>query len=158
MTTDELIQELLPFVKEDSRTEFSEAVESITKRKAFRSTNGEFTKSVFANDAHLEQLLKDVSDYTGISIENLKSKNRDRPYVYARNLFCFAAKAIYQHVGTTAIGRIINRDHATVLHSLRMANDFIYTGDPFAEAISEFANQMGSDRFLTKIAIAKKVE
>ena len=68
MTTDELIQELLPFVKEDSRTEFSEAVENITKRKAFRSTKGEFTKSVFANDAHLEQLLKDVSDYTGISI------------------------------------------------------------------------------------------
>jgi len=158
MNTEELIAELMPYVKDDSRTEFASHVENITKRKAFRSTKGEFTKSVFANDAHLDDLLKDVSEYTGISIENLKSKSRDRPFVYARNLFCFAAKAIYQHAGTTAIGKIINRDHATVLHSLRMANDFIYTGDPFSEAILEFAKQMESQRFLTKIELAKKHE
>ncbi len=65
----------------------------------------------------LIDILKSVSAFSGIPIKTLKGKSRARGIVYNRHIFCKIAKD--EGYILDAIGRSINRDHSTVLHSLR---------------------------------------
>ena len=64
----------------------------------------------------LDIILREVNDKLNIDI---KSETRRRKYVYGRMLFFKLAKDFNPYMSTTQIGRFINKDHATVLHSLK---------------------------------------
>lgn len=61
------------------------------------------------------QVLKKVSEKTGISIEDLQSKKRKREIVDARQVYCRRC-CEYTRASLSKIGSLINRDHATVMH------------------------------------------
>lgn len=54
----------------------------------------------------------------GLTLRDLKSKKRQRKYVYPRALAMYLA---YRDLdkSCTQIGRFFNRDHTTVLHAIR---------------------------------------
>lgn len=56
-----------------------------------------------------------VADVTGISEADILSPRRDGPIVRARQIVMWASRT-YSGRGVTAIGRLLNRDHTTVLY------------------------------------------
>ena len=60
--------------------------------------------------------LKQIKQY--IQAEELDGKSREQFYVYRRHYLCWALYRTNQ-LTLSQIGRMFNRDHATVLHSIR---------------------------------------
>lgn len=69
----------------------------------------------------LPHILHQVSKMTGISIEELKSKSRKREVVDARFVYYRRAKEKTRH-SLIEIGKLVHRDHTTVLHGIKEAN------------------------------------
>lgn len=69
----------------------------------------------------LPHILHRVSKMTGISIEELKSKSRKREVVDARFVYFRRAKEKTKH-SLAEIGKIVHRDHTTVQHGIKEAN------------------------------------
>lgn len=69
----------------------------------------------------LEKISLLVTQHTGFSINALRGKNRIVEMVFARKLFCYLA----QKAGHSSIevGKFLNRDHSTVIHSYKSAEN-----------------------------------
>lgn len=70
------------------------------------------------------EAVREVGARYGIALDVLLSDRRDRPTAWAR-FHCYAH--LYER-GMTAseIGRIFNRDHSTILHGIKRAEEFQY--------------------------------
>lgn len=70
--------------------------------------------------------------------ERIDTKNRRRDLTYARAVYCRVGRDM--NMSLSAIGKVINRDHATVLHTLRNVYPFaqkeVYYNNLY-ESISE---------------------
>lgn len=69
------------------------------------------------SDCPLEKALSEVSSRTGVSKEDILSPSRDRPINHARQEVMHLLRQ--QGFTTPAIGELMNRDHTSVLHSLK---------------------------------------
>ncbi len=69
----------------------------------------------------LESLKNEIEFKTGI---DLSSKSRRRDNVYARSLYFKICKKVTRH-SLASIGRSVNRDHATVLHGVRVFDNVV---------------------------------
>lgn len=56
-----------------------------------------------------------------VEVFDLKSKKRYRELAYARHYFCSALR--YHKYTFHSIGKIMNKNHASVIHSVNMHND-----------------------------------
>lgn len=63
----------------------------------------------------LKRILKAVSEVTLISEQDILTKSRLKEIVFARHLYCYFSceKTRYS---LKSIGKLINRDHASVIH------------------------------------------
>lgn len=80
----------------------------------------------------LEELAEVVCHVTGLQAYQLKSKNRKREYVTARQLVCYFG---YQRFRTTwkALGIFLGgRDHSTTLTGYKRHKDLLDSGDQAA--------------------------
>lgn len=77
-----------------------------------------------ALDVDLENILSAVSCELGIPIECIESKFRIKEFVDARKLYCHLSKK-YTKNPLTKIGKLIKRNHATVLFSIKKAEMFL---------------------------------
>ena len=75
---------------------------------------------------NFEQVLEAVSVTTGVSGEKVFGKDRHRDIMAARHLFCYMAK-LHTDCTLMNIGKYINRDHTTVINSIKVVNDMIDT-------------------------------
>lgn len=67
------------------------------------------------------KLLCDIAELRGVNVADVVSSSRKAELVLCRQLFCKAAKELYYPSLTTIeIGNIINRDHASVVHSVKV--------------------------------------
>ncbi len=75
-------------------------------------------RSMFGDFAFPDQLLDKVSKFTGVSIEDITSKDRGAKIVAARDL---AAWALVNEMGQTRAnaGRLLKRNHSTVTSAVR---------------------------------------
>jgi len=90
------------------------------------------TVSFFVSD-----IMGIVSNYTGITIDEIESKSRKRELVMAR-FFCF--KLIHKHsnLTLTVIGRKVGRrDHSTVIYGIRSIEDIIETDPKIKKQFNE---------------------
>lgn len=65
-----------------------------------------------------EQILKIVSDYTGVPTEDIMGNLRYKPILEARVLAIVFIRQLIPTMSLTRIGSLFNRDHSTVLHSI----------------------------------------
>ena len=84
-----------------------------------------------------EQLAKDilntVSNYYGVSIEDIKGKCRKRKIVKPRQIIMFLLRTKARMV-LSDIGEVMNRDHTTVIHSITcIQNDITHPYDDSLE-------------------------
>ena len=66
----------------------------------------------------VESIIQDVSLETGVPVEDIKSYSRLRPKARARQIVMYRAKKIGHSL--TLIGYMLNRDHTSVLHGVRL--------------------------------------
>ena len=68
------------------------------------------------------EILKVISNESNQSVDDIISRTRIQEVVEARQLFCHVIKERYD-MPLSKIGKIIGRDHATVIHSLKVHSD-----------------------------------
>ncbi len=79
----------------------------------------------------IDYIQKIVSEYFGLSIDQMNSKTRKRNIVQARQLAMFFAKT-HTKTSLTSIGlHCGNKDHATVLHACKTVQNLIETDKEF---------------------------
>lgn len=71
----------------------------------------------------LDDLLSIVSELTGVSLYDLRRKDRRKNVVEARHLYFWAATRILGRT-VTEVGRSLQRDHSTVVHGRESIEGF----------------------------------
>ena len=72
----------------------------------------------------LDDLLFEVANRFGVSPDDVKGKCRDTDIIIARHVYCALAWTVFPNYSVVTIGKLINKDHATVLFALkRVASD-----------------------------------
>lgn len=89
----------------------------------------------------LEGILYFVSDHYNVSIELLKSKDRREYVVRARDVYYYLS---YKSTKTSfdAIGKLVNRHHATVMHGSKKIDNFIDVYPKLREELKEMLSQI----------------
>ncbi len=67
---------------------------------------------------------KIVAKVCGLSEEDIFQNNRSKEFATARFMFCHILYDRYILRNVSAIGRLMNRDHSTVLNALKKHEDF----------------------------------
>lgn len=75
----------------------------------------------------LVYILQRVCDVTGIMPHDVFSNTRKREIVIARQLFCYVTMTHYTYTWVS-IGKFLNRDHSTIIHSVKTYSDYIQMG------------------------------
>lgn len=63
-------------------------------------------------------IMKAVGDTCGVTVEDIMSRTRLREFVDARQLYCYIMREKFG-LSLSKIGKTINRDHATAIHSVK---------------------------------------
>jgi len=79
----------------------------------------------------LDIILREVSDYLGISINDIKSKTRNKSTVAARQIAIYLSRK-YTKCSLHVIGDYYNKHHASVLYSQKAINNHL-TYDKFLQ-------------------------
>ncbi len=66
---------------------------------------------------NMDRILTVVSNYYGVTVEAVKSKNRTKELVIPRQVFAYLTRELTQNSVAT-IARKLNRDHTTILHAI----------------------------------------
>ena len=87
-----------------------------------------------------DQLGNIVCDIFGVTLGELLSKARQRELVDARKAFFYFALQIRDRQkrqdSLVSIGKMLGKDHSTVIHSVKQANSLIETDDEFRNKVS----------------------
>ena len=75
-----------------------------------------------------EQLLSIVSQVTGVGQKDILSKSRNRDVCLAKHLYCYFLREKF-NLKLKQISSLMNNDHSTVLHSLKVIENMIWTKD-----------------------------
>jgi chromosomal replication initiation ATPase DnaA len=97
-------------------------------------------------DVHREtqEIIRRVVLATGHSYDIIKSKTRERQIVCARQFAIWKVYTeLYSHGYTLhMIADVFNRDHTTVLHSVKVVNGMLKFNDPIFAKINYYYNQI----------------
>lgn len=97
----------------------------------------------------LEEIYKVCCEISGVDISN---KNRTREtYVYGRACFNYASKKMYPKLSYANIGKRINRDHASVMHSLKETERVYFSCSTFNIMLDSVLLALGVDNEDTQI-------
>lgn len=81
----------------------------------------------------VREVLAHASDTTLIPMADLVGKSRFREHCYARFAICMVANENGRSL--SEIGRVLNRDHTTVLHAVRQGKELEARGGNFAALV-----------------------
>jgi len=83
--------------------------------------------------------LETIRDYIEANIKvSLKKKTRTRDMAYARAVYYKLAKR-YTVQSLTSIGKLVGRDHATVLHGLKLFDEAVMYSEPLKVVYDSFS-------------------
>jgi len=72
----------------------------------------------------------------GVSIEAMRSKYRYRHFCYSRHAYFYIRRKT-TGLSLAAIGKELGKSHATVINSIRVAKDLIFSDRDFSKKINE---------------------
>jgi len=70
------------------------------------------------------EILATVADYFNINAKDIMGRRHARTITYPRQIVCYLIRK-HREDSLTQIGRWLNRDHTTILHSCRVIEDGI---------------------------------
>lgn len=95
----------------------------------------------FVSPEMLQSNAEDICNIYGISMDNLKGKERYHTYVMARVHFCRHMRLIH-NASFKTLGKFLNRDHTTIIHYFK---DYKIT--PFVPEHSRLKDDRKADTF-----------
>jgi len=109
----------------------------------------ELTKQIVDNfikntnkEISIDYIQKVVSEYFGLTIDQMNSKTRKRNIVQARQLSMYFAKQ-HTKASLTSIGlQCGNKDHATVLHACKTVQNLIDTDKEFRVYVDDLGKKI----------------
>lgn len=142
MNIEELTQELMPYVKEESRVEFS-------KRLAYRA--GRWNKEVKIHVSR-QDIINIVCREMNTTFDKMIQRTRIREVAQARQLFVYIMRGCNPTVSYQSIVSIFGQDHATALHSVRTISNLYDTNKHWRNCIHRIADELQSENFNKFIA------
>jgi chromosomal replication initiator protein len=105
------------------------------------------------------RIIQAVEKALGYSREQLSSRNRKRPLVEARQIFCYLMRK-HTKLSLEEISSYILRDHATVIHSCKVAGNLITYDTTFGIKYRSVVRAMhiGSPKKETPVTVARVLE
>tara|TARA_R110000824_G_scaffold380565_1_gene572996 strand:+ start:512 stop:886 length:375 start_codon:yes stop_codon:yes gene_type:complete len=91
------------------------------------------------HQSNINSIINSITKITGIEMSKLQSPSRKREIVDARHLFCYFAKK-QSKLSCQAIGDIINRNHASVIHAVKKVTQLKQTDREFKELVPKIYN------------------
>ena len=80
-----------------------------------------------AKEPDLNDILQEVSEKYGISVENITGKSRKTEIVAARQMFCYIAKNKGKWTLKQICKTINVKQHGTVIHACKATENMLYT-------------------------------
>lgn len=71
-----------------------------------------------------QEIISDVADIYGITVENILSRRRLRRYADARAVICYML-CFTQGYSTTEVGRVLNRNHSSIVYFNKKTRDWL---------------------------------
>ncbi|WP_434313731.1 helix-turn-helix domain-containing protein [Enterococcus innesii] len=68
-------------------------------------------------------IIKEVAEAYGVTTDDLRSKSRIARFADARAVVCYLLYRYYNY-GWKDVGRMVLRDHSSVMHSVRLVEGF----------------------------------
>jgi chromosomal replication initiator protein len=128
---DELVEYLAQCIRGDIRTLESaivglKAKSSLLKKNPDLAMAKEIVAEIIGNTHELSaELIRDfIAHQFKVSIQDMRSKSRKKMIAFPRQVSMYLARK-YTEQGLAEIGKAFNRDHSTVLHSVRVISDAI---------------------------------
>ena len=115
----------------------NDSVDMSLAKEVLRNFVTEINKSITP-----DVIQRTVADYYNLEVEKLSSATRRRQVVLARQISMFLVK---QHTDNSlkSIGAMFgNRDHSTVLYSIKTVKDLMETNDEIRKALSELERKI----------------
>ena len=99
--------------------------------------------------ASLQRALDACSTAFGVSRDEIVSRRRERQVCFARHAYCYLAHTIGGG-SLVQVGKRVNRNHATVSHSIRASQDLLFAKygaycRPFTEAKALMEKSIGHE-------------
>ena len=100
------------------------------------------------SDAHkkvnVQKILNVVSSYYGLTISQITGKVKQEKYVNARNVAIYLIRDILD-LPFKKIGEVFsNRDHATIMHSIKKVEELLKTDNQVKVVITELKKRLES--------------
>jgi len=73
-----------------------------------------------------QEIISDVADIYGITVENILSRRRLRRYADARAVICYVL-CFTQGYSTTEVGKVLNRNHSSIVYFNKKTRDWLRT-------------------------------
>ena len=83
-------------------------------------------KRMYMNyEAHVDNVCRLVFNYFDVPLEKIKVNNRQAHIIRAKQFTAYFLKREIYKITLEEIGKVFNRDHATMIHSINKINDLI---------------------------------
>ncbi len=100
-----------------------------------------------SREVSIDYIQKLVTEFYGLSVDQLKSKTRKREIVQARQISMYYAKSMTK-ASLKSIGTYFGgRDHSTVIHACQTVNDLIDTDKKFKNDVEEIGKRIKINTF-----------
>ena len=86
------------------------------------STGCPYPLTLFNMDLITRTILGYTAEVVGVNPDQITSSIKTREFVLARSIFADIAYSEYMY-SYSRIGRILNRDHATIMHNIEVLNN-----------------------------------
>ena len=113
----------------------SERVKIETRQLTIMSTNIKLNSET--SEEISNEVLRVVCEVFGVNAEDARSRARYRAVTIARHAYCLLCSSLDSMTTLAGIGKTINRDHSTVIHSIKKCNDLRETDITFAAMFQE---------------------
>ena len=100
---------------------------------------------MIGQEQSLHDILEVVCADNNVSIDEVKSKSRERYIVDTRHLFCYIARLHRSNFPYRAIAETINRSHCNCINSIKVVKGFIDTNYDFSNRVDQLINSFNGN-------------
>jgi chromosomal replication initiator protein len=91
---------------------------------------------------NIHLFIEDIAAYFNLTYSDLKLKSREGNLPIARFTVMSIYKKFYKKATWEEVSKILNKDHATAIHAVKVVNNYNFTDRQFAKKYDELMKQI----------------
>ena len=95
-------------------------------------------------------MMEMITEFYQISEKDIKSAWRKRPVVWARHVFCYLCSK-YVQCSIVSIGKVINRDHTSVIHARQNVSNLMDSDPDLREQVKGLETRVITSKIVGKL-------